>query len=281
MWSSTCPHSRRQAGFTLIEMIIGMVIMAMIVTTLYYAFYTATNTWQKQDAKSDMAKRAVVVHSILEKDFSALRPYTFRWPKGENMFFVGGPQAVYYVTTHGFGAEKRASQGLYFACLFLLSDAQADEAEVVEAEDQELSDAEDSPDTYSLYLCKVDHPAMWLVQAMDEYTDLSESARGGYTPGEEMRERSIRLISGLQEPVFSFAGSKVKLDELEEQAQGLDSESEDPAEQMLPPLPSEQWTSPEDLPAALQFQALGEWGPFQVGVEPLLLEPYEEKKGSS
>ncbi len=105
------------AGFTLIEVVAAMTVMALVVVVLYYSFSTALTTWQKQDADNEQAERTVAMARLLTADLRACRPYTLNWKEGKDFFFAAGESAVFYVTTSGFGAALAGYQPSWFILL--------------------------------------------------------------------------------------------------------------------------------------------------------------------
>ncbi|MEA3333488.1 MAG: prepilin-type N-terminal cleavage/methylation domain-containing protein, partial [Pseudomonadota bacterium] len=107
------------SGFTLIEMVIAMTILALVVTVLYLAFSTAGRIWSRQQIKGGRGEYEAALARLMSDDLQNLVPYSFSWEKGEGFFFALGPKALFYATTSGYGARRRSAEGLYFACCYL------------------------------------------------------------------------------------------------------------------------------------------------------------------
>ena len=194
----------RQEGFTLLEVVLAITIMSMIVATLYMALSQASRTWESQDRETDEAKRLAIVTDLLSLEFESLRPYNFLHEKGGGNFYAVSPSAMFYATTQGFGAQRRARGRLYFACLFLAAPDSVPPEILPWDEDEERSEG------LALFLCKSDRPAPWLLEELIAFRDMDEASREAYLPGLDMLERSVYLLGGLQEARFS-ASAKTEL----------------------------------------------------------------------
>ncbi|MCK5680781.1 prepilin-type N-terminal cleavage/methylation domain-containing protein [bacterium] len=175
-------------GFTLIEMIIAMTILALVVTVLYLAFSTAGRIWSKQQMKGSRAEQEVALTRLLHDDLQSLAPYSFSWEKGEGFFFALGQQVLFYATTSGYGARQRQAEGLYFACCYLK-----------ESEEEEGQ---------ALYLVKEMGPKNFLVESL---WDFIQSSDKGFTASTEMHEASLLVLDGLSEAAFAVVADPEKL----------------------------------------------------------------------
>ena len=188
---------KRAPGFTLLEVVLAVSIMSLIVATLYMAFGQATRTWSTQNILTESAKRMAIVTDMLSREFDQIRPYSFVTDKGTDFFFSASPAAMFYVTPQGFGARRRSPGRLYFSCLYLAPDGFLDE-----------EPEEDLPEEgLSLYLCKLDRPEPWFLEELREFKLLDRERQEAYTPGLEIREASVFLLSGIVEARFSCSGS--------------------------------------------------------------------------
>jgi len=59
------PDPRRQAGFTLLEVLIAAVLLAVMMGLLLSAFRVAAGTWEKGEGKAEQVNRMLVVTSFL------------------------------------------------------------------------------------------------------------------------------------------------------------------------------------------------------------------------
>ncbi|MBN2333127.1 MAG: prepilin-type N-terminal cleavage/methylation domain-containing protein [Deltaproteobacteria bacterium] len=170
-------------GFTLIEVVLSLTIMAMVIMVLYQAFAVATRVWSRQQVKGEGVAREQMVNRLFRDDFGQLVPYTVNWSKGQGFFFAGGPRTVLYVTTNGFAAQQRQEEELYFCCCYLESEQDG---------------------SLSLHLYKSPYPETLLLETLDELNQRSPEQRAGFRPPRELREQSLLLVDGLQQAAFSY-----------------------------------------------------------------------------
>ncbi len=179
-------------GFTLIEMVIAMTILALVVTVLYLAFSSAGRVWSRQQLKGGRSEREAALLRLLRNDLGHLAPYTFSWEKGTGFFFALGPKTLFYATTNGFGARRRGvAEGLYFSCLYLAPDD--------EAEDE---------NGQALYLVKEFGPSRYLVEALWNFIQKPEA---GFRPDEKFRQVSLKVIDNLENVSFAVVVDPEKL----------------------------------------------------------------------
>ena len=211
---------RLQQGFTLMEVIVAVTVLAIIMTTLYMALSTSTRLWTRQQDGLSPTRRLETVVRLLREDLSGIRPYEFQWERGRDFFFSGSPKLIFYVTDHGLGASERRENGLYFACLLLRP-----------SEDGEGEE---------LWLIKNAHPTEELAEALHEFAVESTSERQSFDLGRELQGRSHLLLSGLSEARFSYDRGSA------ESARTPGRSTEEEA------LPIEDWRS-KNLPQRVRF----------------------------
>jgi len=184
------PKSHNRAGFTLIEMIIAMTILALVVTVLYLAFSSAGRIWSKQQVKGGRGEHEAALARLLQDDLQHLVPYSFSWERGEGFFFALGTRTLFYATTSGYGARQRQAEGLYFACCYLK-----------ESEEQE-------GEGLDLYLVKEMGPKKFLVEAL---WDFIQNPEKDLNLSSEMIEASLLVVEGLREVSFAVVADPEKL----------------------------------------------------------------------
>ncbi len=186
-------------GFTLIEMVIAMTILALVVMVLYLAFSSAGRIWSRQQVKGGLGEHEAALSRLLNDDLQNLVPYSFSWEKGEGFFFGVGPSALFYATTSGYGARQRSIEGLYFACLYL----------------QESQEKEG----FTLFLAKEMGPKNFLVEALWDFMKRPEKS---LLVNETLRDASLLILDGLTNVSFDVVGNPEKLNlpegEIEESA---------------------------------------------------------------
>ena len=175
-------------GFTLIEMVIAMTILALVVTVLYLAFSTAGRIWGRQQIKSGRGEHEAALARLLSDDLQNLVPYSFSWERGQGFFFALGSKALFYATTSGYGARQRSAEGLYFACCYLQ-----------ESEEKE---------GFSLYLAKEMGPKNFLIEALWDFIQGPEKS---LVVNESLSEASLLILDGLTDASFAVVSDPEKL----------------------------------------------------------------------
>lgn len=218
----TNARARTDAGFTLLETVISLTILALLMLVLYLAFSTASSVWSRAGDGESRGQRQETVARLLAEDFRSLRPYTLSWERGQDFAFVGAARTVFYVTAGGLGAVDRASHGLFFACLFL---------------------APEDDGTLALRLYKSPYPDQTYFEALHDFATSVGSARAEWLPPETLAESSTTLLKGLGEAAFTFAAGPAILP------------AEDDASPFARrrPLPEKDWGKP-GLPATAQLE---------------------------
>ncbi len=88
-------HSR---GFTLVELQIAIVIMAMISLLLLGALRLTSQTWSKVSARQDAAEQQFLLSQLLRRHLSNARFFKVRLSSGETVdTFMGGQEYLHYV----------------------------------------------------------------------------------------------------------------------------------------------------------------------------------------
>ena len=187
------PGASGSRGFTLIEMIIALTILALVVSVLYLAFSSAGRIWSRQQFKGGRAERESALARLLQDDLGSLVPYNYSDENGAGFFFALGPKVLFYATTSAFGAHERVDDGLYFACLYFR------EGDV---------DSETDEGGQTLYLVKELGPKQYLLEALRQFVNQPEAE---LVPDEKLRKASIPVLSGLEEPSFAVVADPEKI----------------------------------------------------------------------
>ena len=88
-------HSR---GFTLVELQIAIVIMAMISLLLLGALRLTSQAWSKVSARQDAAEQQFMLSQLLRRHLSNARFFKIRLGSGETVdSFIGGEDYLHYV----------------------------------------------------------------------------------------------------------------------------------------------------------------------------------------
>ena len=85
-------------GFTLVELQIAIVIMAMISLLLLGALRLTSQTWSKVSARQDGAEQQFQLSQLLRRHLSGVRFFKIRLSSGETVdSFIGGRDYLHYV----------------------------------------------------------------------------------------------------------------------------------------------------------------------------------------
>ncbi|MGM0760868.1 MAG: PulJ/GspJ family protein [Thermodesulfobacteriota bacterium] len=239
--TKTIAASAGKAGFTLLEMIISLTVMSLVVLTLYMAFSLGVDVWKKmeEDQKSKTQRKAIALR-LLQNDFRSLCLYTFNSEKGEFLFFAGGPQCVFYVTTNGLGAAHRLDKALFFACLYVHT----------------------APNGQgnSLYVYKSGVPGPELLRALRDFQAGTEIERSSYVPPAFILQESVQVINNVHDAQFGYQRQAYPLfSGVKTEVQEVQSQQKDEGKVLA----KTHWVDSE-LPAQISFRAGGELGDFLV-----------------
>ena len=95
---STIGKTIQSRGFTLVELQIAIVIMAMISLLLLGALRLTSQTWSKVSARQDAAEHQFLLSQLLRRHLSGARFFDIALSSGETVdSFIGGRDYVHYV----------------------------------------------------------------------------------------------------------------------------------------------------------------------------------------
>jgi len=93
---------RRDAAFTLLELVLAMAILAMLTTICYGAFFVASRSVQKGEVAVVTAQRLRVATDILIRQIKSAVPYPARNDDDEVFpFFRGDQSGMTFITANG------------------------------------------------------------------------------------------------------------------------------------------------------------------------------------
>lgn len=84
----------RQDGFTLLELLIALVILAMMAVIGLEAFRLGSRAWERGERRADAEQRVRVIQGALARDLGALEPVTLVVDEKHVVDFVGRPERV-------------------------------------------------------------------------------------------------------------------------------------------------------------------------------------------
>ncbi|NCC60285.1 MAG: prepilin-type N-terminal cleavage/methylation domain-containing protein [Verrucomicrobiae bacterium] len=237
-------------GFTLLEVIVSMTIMALVVTVLYSAFSTGTRVWEDQDNRLAAVQERFIVTRLLARDFEQLRPYSFSWEKGKGFFFAGDREKIFYATTNGLAARDRDKGALFFSCAFLVRD--------------------DESGTLSLRMFKSPYPTNEMAQALHDFRMQAEADSEDalpYTLPATLLDESIILLDNLDQAGFIIDfPERVSLTDENATDEGRsenDAEGNGTEVETLDELEDEAWKK-NRLPSSVQFAFSSEGRNFTI-----------------
>jgi prepilin-type N-terminal cleavage/methylation domain-containing protein len=181
--------ARPVRGFTLIEVIISMTIMAMIALMLYWSFAMGARVWETQGEKTAAARRQDVLLRLLDDDFRRIAAYSMLQEGGQTEFFAAGPTALFYVTRNGFAALGREGRALFFSCVFI---------------------RETWNGALEVAVYKTSAPEPGLVRELQDFQGMSQADRARYAPGPELAEQAVSVLEDLDEAGFVFHQESVE-----------------------------------------------------------------------
>lgn len=184
-----------RSGFTLIEMVIAMTVLALVVTVLFLAFSNAGRIWSRQETGAEQGEREAALLRLLSDDLVRIQPYNFSSERGRGFFFAVSEKALFYVTAAAYGAQERRPSGLYFTYCFL-------------AENQEDSEEGEAQEGLTLYLIKEWGPKNYLLEAL---MDFQERPEAGLVLTEELRQAAQPVLAGLSEATFQVVADAEQL----------------------------------------------------------------------
>lgn len=88
---------RVQKGFTLLELLIGMVLLGMILTLLFGGLRLGARSWDSGDKRADDAAQLRAIHGFMRRELSQVFP--LRWKNGVDtrLAFAGESDALKFV----------------------------------------------------------------------------------------------------------------------------------------------------------------------------------------
>ncbi len=91
----------RQRGFTLVEVVIALTIVATLLVVMFGSLRVGLAAWQRGDERAEVLERARSLTQIVTRTLGAAHPYMTSAQRGEapHLLFEGTPDRVAFVTT--------------------------------------------------------------------------------------------------------------------------------------------------------------------------------------
>lgn len=118
----TPPHAARrcEAGFTLLEMMVAMVVLAMIVTTAFGALRLGERSWEAGLARASETETLRTVAGLLQRQFNQILPLTWTEDTQTYIAFSGARDRVRFIAP---APQHHGATGLFEFTLVAEPDA--------------------------------------------------------------------------------------------------------------------------------------------------------------
>lgn len=101
---------REAAGFTLIELTVALVLLALIASLLYGSLSLAGNSWNRGEAKSQQTGEMRMTGDFLRRTLGAQHPLRFHKVVDQPLYFLGSGDSLAYAAA----MPGRAGGGMYY-----------------------------------------------------------------------------------------------------------------------------------------------------------------------
>lgn len=113
--------TQRERGFTLLEMLLGLALLALMMVLIYSSLNFGLRAWNTGDARVTEASHLRIVDQFLRRELGQVFPVRWRGIPDSKIAFEGGRAEMRFVTTLNIGAATGAG-GLQWGHLWLASD---------------------------------------------------------------------------------------------------------------------------------------------------------------
>lgn len=100
----------RTNGFTLIELTVALVLLALIGSVLYGSLSLAGKSWNRGEAKSQQTDEMRLTEAFLRRTLTAQHPLRFHKVVGQPLYFLGTSDSLAYAAA----LPGRAGGGMYY-----------------------------------------------------------------------------------------------------------------------------------------------------------------------
>ena len=115
---------RRTQGFTLLELLIGLVLIGMIMTLLFGGLHLASRSWDAGELRSESSDHVSLLQGFLRRELRQTYPYRWRKKTDTEMAFAGRSDRVRFVAPI---VAQLGPGGLYLVSLELVRDSESGE----------------------------------------------------------------------------------------------------------------------------------------------------------
>ena len=101
-----------EVGFTLLELLVSVTVVALLATAMLFGFRIAASAWGRSNDVLEEQRRVSATLDLLGKQMAEMTPYA-PWVRegSQDVFFQGEPQAVRFLSRYSL--VSRAGSGLY------------------------------------------------------------------------------------------------------------------------------------------------------------------------
>lgn len=118
---NTMRRHRLPAGFTLLEMLVGLTLLGVLLILVYSALNLGLRAWDAGDRQVSQASHQRIVQSFLRRELGQVFAVRWRGIAESKIAFEGGKQELKFVTALNLGASIREG-GLQWGHLYLADD---------------------------------------------------------------------------------------------------------------------------------------------------------------
>jgi general secretion pathway protein J len=106
---------RKQSGFTLLEMLIGLTLLGLTLALMFGGLRLGVRSWDAGSLASEDMARIRVFESFVRRQLNEVYPYFWKTDGDQTLAFRGEPNAIHYVGFLPSGSGGR--NGLYLLSL--------------------------------------------------------------------------------------------------------------------------------------------------------------------
>ncbi len=99
-----------QRGFTLIELSVALLLMALIASVLYGSLSLAGSSWNRGEAKAQQTSEMRLTEGFLRRTLTAQHPLRLHKAVAQPLYFLGTPETLAYAAA----LTGRAGAGMYY-----------------------------------------------------------------------------------------------------------------------------------------------------------------------
>lgn len=104
--------NRKQAGVTLLELLVSITIVSLLATTALFAWRVGVSGWEKASVQLERDRTVLAVHQLVTEQIASMTPYQAPLERGGRvMFFQGEAETARFVSRYSL--THRAASGLY------------------------------------------------------------------------------------------------------------------------------------------------------------------------